>query len=217
MDYIGLDTSLASTGLYIRKADGSEFYYNYMNTPKLSKWHKTLSFIEYKSYEILEFDNHSDNEVGKLIKYDQITQMIVADILKHCDPKDATVVTEGYSYSSSAGMIIHLVTYGTLVRNKLLSLGFADFIIKPPSTLKSDTCIKVYGPGEKKKPARNREGIAGGKFQKREMLQAQFESGIPNSMTDMLIIHKQELLERKAIPKPIDDMVDAWWLVNSTI
>lgn len=225
MTYIGIDTSLASTGLYILSAEG-EFYYNYRNNDKLSKWHKTLSYITYHDYDIPKMENYSDQEIAKLIKWDDLTTLIVEDILKHCTPENTMIWTEGFSYSSNAGPLIDLVTYATLLRKKLVELNFNSIVIKAPSTLKLDTCKKTYTPIEKvikgKKPRieyiyKNDEGISGGRFQKREMIKALFDFSTNLRIKDSLLYHKKELLEMKNIPKPIDDMVDACWLVYSSI
>ncbi len=216
-NYVGIDTSLSSTGMYILTKSGEEFYYNYKNTEKLTKWHHTCSFVTYRDYEILKFDDFSDNEVGKLIKYDQVTDTIIKDILRHCDPKETKVGTENYSYSSSAGMIIHLVTYGTMLRQKILRLDFADFTVYPPSTLKQKTCELVYGQQfnskGKKIPSRNTIGIAGGSFKKHEMLQSIFDCELNSKLKEILLPRKSDILGMKAIPKPIDDIVDSQWLV----
>jgi hypothetical protein len=220
-NYIGLDTSLSSTFMYILLKDGTEHYFNYKSNNKLSKWHKTLSFIQYRDYEVLDLGSYSDNEIGKIIKYDQITDQIISDILALCKPEETTIITEGYSFSSSSGMIIHLVTYATILRHKLLRLNFKDFIIKTPSTLKSETCELVYGltfnTKGKKMPSRNHIGIAGGSFKKHEMIDSLFYSKIETKLSDMLLIHKEEILSKAAIPKPIDDAVDSMFLVFTSI
>ncbi len=223
---IGIDTSLSSTGLYIKMKNGDEFYYNYRNTNKLSKWHKTLSYVTYRDYVNVDIDNYSDSEVAKIIQYNKITDMILKDILNHCVPSESIIVTEGYSFSSSnTSSLIDLITYATLLRNKLISLDFNEFIVKAPSTLKLDTCKATYEPIVKviggKKPReefiyKNDEGISGGRFNKREMLKALLDNTkIDIKIQKSLSFHKDELLKMKMIPKPIDDLVDAVWLVYS--
>lgn len=227
-NYIGIDTSLSSTGLYIILKDGTEFYYNYRNTDKLTKWHKTLDYVTYKDYENIKADNYSDTEVAKIIQYNKITNMIVHDILQHCVPEETVIITEGYSFSSSnTSSLIDLICYATLLRNKLISMAFNNFIIKAPSTLKLETCSLTYNPIVKeiggKNPRKeyiykNDEGIAGGKFTKREMLKSAFDNEKLNiSITKTLLFVKSELLKMKMIPKPIDDLMDGVWLAWSEI
>lgn len=225
MNYIGIDTSLTSTGVFI-KTNNDEFYYNYKNNNKLSKWHKTLHFITYNDYHIPKLANYNDEQIAKIIMYDNITDKIVKDILTHCDPRETIIFTEGYAYSSNAGPLIDLVTYATLLRLKLLKYNFIDFKIIPPSSLKINTCKKVYKPIEKivgGKNARieyiykNNIGIPGGSFKKNEMLGSLFDCKIDNKIKQTLLPFKVELLQMKNIPAPISDIVDAIWLVYSNI
>lgn len=227
-NYIGIDTSLSSTGLYIKLKDNTEFYYNYRNTDKLTKWHKILDFVFYKDYENIKLDNYSDTEIAKIIQYNKITDMIVHDIISHCKPEETVIITEGYSFSSSnTSSLIDLICYATLLRNKLIQMNFNNFIIKSPSTLKMETCKASYTPIEKviggKKPRteyiyKNDEGIAGGKFTKREMLKAAYDNNILDvKITKILEFHRVDLLKMKMIPKPIDDLMDAVWLAWSEI
>lgn len=219
MNYVGIDTSLSSTGVYILLEDGNESFFNYRNNDKLSKWHRTCGFINYRSYQNVKHDDYSDNEVSKILNYNKITDMIVADIITVIGVdglSNTSIITEGYSYGST-GAIIDLVTYATLVRNKLLNLNINNFIIKAPSSLKKDTCIKVYGPGDKKKPSRNTLGIAGGSFKKPDMLMAAMDKkDLESIMKEALVLHNDELMKMKSIPSPIQDIVDAFWLVHST-
>jgi len=56
-NYIGMDLSLASSAIYIHLKDGTEHYFNYRNTDKLSKWHKVVSYVNYRSYENKKIEN----------------------------------------------------------------------------------------------------------------------------------------------------------------
>lgn len=228
MNYIGIDTSLSSTGMFILLSNGEEHYFNYRNTDKLSKWHKVLSYVTYKDYENIKLETYSDNEIAKIIQYNKITDMILHDVLKLCKPEETVIITEGYSYSSSnTSSLIDLICYATLLRNKLISLNFNDFIIKPPSTLKLETCAVTYPILEKQiggKKSRieyifkNTIGISGGRFQKHEMLESLLDNTkFNNKIKTSLLFNKEELLTMKSIPKPIDDLVDAVWLVYSEI
>lgn len=232
MNYIGIDMSLSSTGLFILKDDGTELYFNYKNNDKLSKWHKTLSIINYRNYKNIKSDKYSDSEVLKILQYDNITDIICKDILDNVKPEETIIVVEGYSYSSSnTSSLIDLVAYSSLLRSKLVKLPFCDFIVKAPMTLKVQTCMITYGPviieekiskrksSKPKKPkpliCKNRFGIAGGKFTKHDMLDAILDCKIQLKIKALLKPHQKELQLMKMIPKPIDDMVDSVWLVLS--
>lgn len=227
-NYIGIDTSLSSTGLYIHMKDGIEHYYNYKNTSKLTKWHKILDFITYKDYENIKTDNYSDTEIAKIIQYNKITDMMVHDILTHCKPEETIIITEGYSFSSSnTSSLIDLICFAALLRNKLIQLPFNNFIIKSPSTLKVECCKLTYPAIEKKIGGKNPRieyiykndiGIAGGRFTKHEMFKAVFDNDKLNiHIKKILDFHNVDINKMKNIPKPIDDMFDAIWLVWTEI
>ena len=156
---IGVDTSLSSTGMYISTPSG-EHYFNYRNNDKHTKWHKLLDFVKYRDYYAKDTiqNNYSSTEVEKLCKYNYITDIIVNDIQEHCKPEETEIFTEGYSYSST-GDIIDLVTYGAILRNKLITKGFCLNIIAPTS-LKMNTCKYTYSS------SKNNNGISGGRFKK---------------------------------------------------
>lgn len=216
-NYVALDISISSTGVFILTKEGNEHYFNYKNNDKLTKWQRTCSFINYRDYEIIGLENFSDNELGKLIKYDEITDKMLSDILSICKPEETIIATENYSYGSAAGHIIHLVSIGTLVRNKILKYSFVDFKLIPPSSLKQKTCELVYGEQfnskGKKIPSKNKNGIAGGRFKKTEMFESLLHYNVDSKLKDMLLIHKEELLKMKSVPAPISDIVDAMFLV----
>jgi len=223
---IGIDTSLTSCGMFIKKINGDEFYYNYRNNDKISKWHKLLGNITYKSYYTPVINDYSKQEIAKLVSYKKITDLIVEDILRHCVPSETIIITEGYSYSSSnTSSLIDLIGYATLLRSQLITLNFHDFLIKSPSTLKLDTCKITYKPIEKviggKKPRieliwKNNDGISGGHFKKHQMLEAVFDNiNIHNKVKEILMPYKTDLLLMQSIPKPIDDIIDAILLVST--
>lgn len=228
INYIGIDTSLSSTGMYIKTPKG-EYYFNYRNSSKDSKWHKTLSYVRYYDYILPETNEFSEEQVTKLKAYNEVTDAIIADMLSICDPKETVVLTESYSYASTAGPLIDLVTYATLLRIKIVEKGFLELIVVPPTSLKSRTCQKVYGPGElivakrpskkpqaeKRKPSRNHIGVPGGKFVKHDMFRALMESELDLQIKSSLQLHKDELLKMKGIPSPISDIIDSIWLVEA--
>jgi len=216
--------------MYIKTPQG-EYYFNYRNSSKDSKWHKTLSYVRYYDYLLPETTEFSDEQIVKLKTYDEVTDAIVNDIISICDPQQTVVLTESYSYASTAGPLIDLVTFATLLRQKIIRKGFLELIVVPPTALKARTCVKVYGPGElivpkraskkpqpeKRKPSRNHIGVPGGKFQKTEMLLSVFDSNLQSKIRNSLEIHKSELMKMKKIPSPISDIIDAYWLVESFI
>lgn len=230
-NYVGIDTSLSSTGMYIILKNNKEYYFNYKNTPKLSKWHKVLSYVKYTSYDNVKTDEYGTTEITKLLNYDNITTKIINDITSVIDKneiEDTIIVTEGYSYSSSnTSSLIDLIGYATLLRNKILKLNILDFIIKPPSTLKMETGACTYEPTVKeiggKNPRteysfKNEIGLSAGSFQKHDMFEALYDNpNININLKTSLKEHKVDILKMKSIPKPIDDIVDGIWLVFTEV
>jgi len=227
-NYIGMDLSLASSAVYIHLKDGTEHYFNYRNSDKLTKWHKVVSYVNYRSYENIKIENnYSDTEIVKLLQYDKVTDMIVKDILSLCKPEETIIVTEGFSYSSNGTSLLDLVAYASLLRNKLLHMPFVDFIIKSPMTLKVETCKMTYPAIIKeiggKNPRqefiyKNKLGIAGGRFTKFEMVESMFDNEkIDIKLKKSLLLYKDDLLKAKMIPSPLSDLVDAMFLAYSEI
>lgn len=216
---IGIDPSLISTAVVI---NGEMFNYcrekDAANKSGLSKWFKmceqymTLRYITYR-----EFENYSDGELIKLKDYDKISDLIINDIKNNIDPNKETIIgIEGYSYSSDAGAIIDLVTFSTLLRKKIFDHISENILVFSPSTLKLESCKLTYPVKDigKKKPKlewRNYEGIAGGKFTKREMYLSIYDN--PN-LNDPWATHiktiKDEMFEGKSIKKPYEDMNDSY-------
>ena len=223
MNIIGIDPSLISTGLvvngkifnYCRESDAN-------NKSGLSKWFKLcegkmeLRYITYR-----HFENYSEGELTKLKDYDLITDMIISDILENIDKDQETKVSiEGFSFGSSAGDLIDLVAFSTLLRKKLWDYVTKDILVLSPSSLKQEACKLTYKPINigKKKPKyewRNGYGISGGNFTKREMFLAIVDN---DELVDDWALHckdiKEELLENKTIKKPYEDVNDAYLLYS---
>jgi hypothetical protein len=225
MNIIGIDPSLISTGLVISNGKDPIKIINYcretdasLSKGGLSKWFKLceqemeLRFIKYKSFE-----NYSEGELTKLNDYDTITNMIISDIEKNIDKtKETKIGIEGYSFSSSAGDIIDLVTFSTLLRKKLFDYISKDILVMAPSTLKQECCKLTYKPIDigKKKPKlewRNTFGISGGNFTKSEMYMSILDN---ENFLDHWGMHcksvKNDILSKKTIPKPYEDINDGY-------
>lgn len=225
MNIIGIDPSLISTGLVISNGKDPIKIINYcreddvsLSKGGFSKWFKLceqeidLRFIKYD-----KFENYSEGELIKLNNYDTITDIIIKDIENNIDKNEKTKVgIEGYSFSSSYGDIIDLVTFSTLLRKKLFDYISKDILVIAPSTLKQECCKLTYKPIDvgKKKPKlewRNTFGISGGNFTKNEMYMSIIEN---ENFTDNWGIHcksiKNDILSKKTIPKPYEDINDSY-------
>ena len=233
MEYniVALDPSLISTALVVSSGDTFKMY-NYCRESSvfgktgIKKWFKLAEqFVTYKFITYREFTDYSEGELTKLKDYDKITDDIISDILSNIDTSKPTKIgIEGYSFSSTAGDIIDLVTFSTLLRKKLFDQISEDITVLSPSTLKLESCKLTYPPivsetGKKVKKVkieyRNTLGMSGGKFTKTDMFMAIVEN---NKMQDFWTKHcklvKSDVLGVATIPKPYEDVNDAFLIYN---
>ena len=222
MNFIGIDPSLISTAVVVNGK-----ILNYCRESKvmlksgMSKWFKSAEqYCTYRFITYREFDNYSDGELTKLKDYDYITEMIIDDILININPGEESIIgIEGYNFGATVGDLIDLVTFSTLLRKKLFDRVSERIIVLSPSTLKLEACKLTYDPivkeiGKKVKRIeytyRNKLGISGGKFTKRDMALAIIENEkIDDPWFKYLKLIKTELLEVKDIQKPHEDVNDA--------
>jgi hypothetical protein len=222
VNFIGIDPSLISTAVVVNGK-----ILNYCRESKvmlksgMSKWFKSAEqYCTYRFITYREFDNYSDGELTKLKDYDYITEMIIDDILININPGEESIIgIEGYNFGATVGDLIDLVTFSTLLRKKLFDRVSERIIVLSPSTLKLEACKLTYDPivkeiGKKVKRIeytyRNKLGISGGKFTKRDMALAIIENEkIDDPWFKYLKLIKTELLEVKDIQKPHEDVNDA--------
>jgi hypothetical protein len=214
MTTITIDPSISCTAMVI---DDKKFIFtnkSYASTKTgLNKWFTKCS--DYIHYEILDdlpkCDDYSVSEIEKIKRYKSIATSILGTITKNIKSSHTLkIYIEGYSYSSIAGPIIDLVTLGTLIRDKCISIA-DEVIIVSPKTLKIETCKFAYAPIQVKKKTeyRNNSGVSGGKFTKTEMCQSLLDSKLDCEWVTFLRDNKEEILKNKSIPKPIEDINDA--------
>lgn len=223
MNFIGIDPSLISTAMVV---NGKLFNYcrekDATNKSGLSKWFLlcedkvTLRYIDYRSS-----DSYSESELIKLKDYDKITDMIIKDIEETIDKSQKTVVAiEGYSYSSDAGSIIDLVTFSTLLRKKLYDYISQDITVFSPSTLKLESCKLTYPPineGKKKEKwvYKNDYGVSGGNLTKHGMFMCIVDNkNIEDGWINLCKTLKEDIMNVTKVPKPFEDLNDAWLLYN---
>ena len=228
---VALDPSLISTALVMSTGDTFKMY-NYCRESSafgktgIKKWFKLAEqFVTYKFIEYREFKDYSEGELTKLKDYDKITDVIISDILSNIDTSKPTKIgIEGYSFSSTAGDIIDLVTFSTLLRKKLFDQISEDITVMSPSTLKLESCKLTYPPivtetGKKVKKVkieyRNNLGLSGGKFTKTDMFMTIVDN---NEMQDFWTKHcklvKSDVLGVATIPKPYEDVNDAFLIYS---
>ena len=227
MNFIGIDPSLISTAVVINGEIINYCKESKATTKKgLSKWFKsadafcTYSFIDYR-----DFDSYSEGELTKLKDYDSITDQIIDDILSKINRLEETWVgIEGYNFGAQVGDLIDLVTFSTLLRKKLFDKVTENIEVLSPTSLKLESCKFSYEPirkevGKRKKRIveefRNPLGIPGGKFTKREMCLAIIDNNeVSDDWSNYIKSIKKEIMEGKNIPKPHEDINDAWFLYH---
>jgi len=212
MIIIGIDPSLNSTAITIFKNNNFTIF-NYTNKKSNYKWIEELNnlkLVDFRFHQFDDSDDFSESETEKIKIYDLITDKIVEDIQKIID-QETKIFIEGYSYSSAQGRLIDLVVFGTLIRYKLLKNPNVKLHIIPPSTLKKTISEHVYEM-DKKGVARNKDGKAGGKFDKKDMLNCLIELDLNNGYLEYVKNNSVILLKPKSIPKPFDDINDSFLL-----
>jgi hypothetical protein len=217
MNIVAIDPSLTCTALVV---NDKKFIYAKEElgisekTLKIKKWFELCEpYVTYRWIDYITSVVHSDSEILKLIQYDQVTDRIIEDILANVNKNEDTKVgIEGYSYSSMAGPLIDLVTFSTLLRNKLHQKVSSHIIVFQPATLKLEAAKLTYPPIHKGKKVeyRNKQGVSGGKFKKPEMYSALVDnSSLTCPWVTFLRSHEDLILKLNTIPKPIEDVNDA--------
>lgn len=218
---ICIDPSLSCTAVVVndRKAVFTTTNTAMTKTMRYNKWFDLCD--PYVDVHLHDFDksklSFAATEVSKLKSYDLITTNIISYIQAELlasgrDKNPSKVYIEGYSFSSAAGPLIDLVTFGTLLRSKLYYGISTDLTVITPSELKMYAAMLTYTPvmEGKKLTYRNGDGVSGGKFKKHEMFKALIENGQLNcEWLGLLREHASDILAAKSIPKPIEDINDA--------
>lgn len=217
--YVGIDPSLNSTAVCVELTDGTEFYLNYTTAPKHTQWMKrTTDCVFYSLESYTKLKTYSPSEVAKVREYGELAQKIARKVAERQTGSETEwdglegvqVAMEGYSYGSSAGPLIDLVTFGSALRRGIMDLG-AKLEIVSPMSLKVFACTQTYGL-DKKGIARNDIGLAGGKFTKHEMYRAVNDGKASCVLASKVKEWQQEIYGMKNVPKPLDDLFDSWHL-----
>ena len=222
---VSIDPSTTCTGLCVNGELYNIVNYDIAVTKKdkFKRWFDISSpYCEIITYPAREKQsNYYQEELSKLEYYSNIKNIILCMITERItqsqNPENTLVLIEGFSYSSAAGHLIDLVTLSTLIRNAIVEKGF-DLRVVAPSDLKLSTAKMSYDAVDvgKKKPKlewRNTKGVSGGSFTKHDMLDAIMDSKHTSSIwKDFLAEYHSEISDMKSIPKPIEDVNDAFLL-----
>lgn len=230
MNYVAIDPSLSCTAMVV---NGKKFVYTTPTVAHTKKGELKGWFKDCEDYATIHiFDDtptnlpHGELEIWKLEHYDAIACQIIQDMVMNCDyATPLTVAVEGYSYSSAAGPLIDLVTLSTILRKMIYITLIHDINGDPmcpnlqifqPTEVKQRAAALVYPPIKKGKKVeyRNADGVAGGSFKKHEIYKALLDNTTlyNDPWVEFIRGHWDEVSEMKSVPKPIEDINDAYTL-----
>jgi hypothetical protein len=215
MIFIGIDISINSTAICIDK-NNEKFLFNYTNMSENYKWNKILkNFVTFRHFKY----SMDKNIMNSLIEHDNVTNLMINDMGTYID-NDVYIMLEGFNYGlNRTNIIIDIVQFSTILKLKIHN-NFIDFnkIIEiiSPKTLKLDVCNMVYKDKyiTNNKVYRNNRGIAGGNFEKSDMLMSLLDYDIDLPIKNIIISNKNDIISKngKTIRKPFDDIIDSIWL-----
>lgn len=212
MIHIGIDFSLNSPAVCIKKHDGSYRFISFFNfgnrdwgslkIPKAFHLHRDLSnsdtimAIPYNrqvgSKDFLE------NQREKLIDGKTIADLIVNYLITLYGTGSVKIALEGFSYGSTGNSFIDIIQYNTFLRSLMLNAyGAKNIYIVQPSHVK-----KLAGKGNA-----NKHFMAKA-FQDNVLNDPQLEK------TKLWNWTKDKDFSEK-IPKPVDDMIDSYFIMKT--
>jgi len=221
INIVAIDPSLNSTAVVINGKAYSIASEDKALTKKdaFTRWFELANehaeiVVTSKSYK--EEKVYAKSELAKLGAFKTMVGVVSKLMNIHCVNGVSTVVViEGYSYSSAAGHIIDLVTFGTLLRHMIYTRLNTQLVVLSPSTVKSQAAQLTYPAIKKGKKVikleyRNNDGVIGGKFKKHEMYKALTDNDmLQTPWVSFLREHQDEIMSLKKVPTPIDDINDA--------
>jgi len=209
--YIGIDYSINSPAICVLKNNTYEWVtYGVINKTKKDKLLQTdlskLPDINLKIQENkLELEDYEDSDLLKMVKYELQSDVLFKMLLYTLGPNVNKVLIgiEGYSYGSrftKTDSIIELATATTLFKRNILKQLYTE-----------NDVYKIYAPGTIKKTAGK------GNYKKREL----FDVFIENRLEDEILTKShfynycKTLKVGKKVPSPIDDMIDAYFVLKT--
>lgn len=194
---------------------GNHIIFTQSEKPVLTKWfEKTKNLITFRNFEVQDYKNekYSESEIIKIKKYDKITDEIITDIKNNIiNGERINVFIEGYSFSSSYGPLVDLVTFGSLIRYKIINTFGENVNMKiiAPQELKKMAASLVYKIGKNGKII-DESGKSAGSFTKIDMAKCLLKLENRNDeWINFLHENEEEIFKNKKIPKPIEDVNDA--------
>lgn len=210
MNYVSVDFSLNSPGICIYSEElGSHHYISYIK-PKLGtkaeqKLQEEISLLSdvtllYQPDWKTTFGDYSKNELAKVRRYMSMAADIINLIIGVTKTKQDYIISfEGTSYGSKMGTnnIIDMAAGAAILKEQMISqLHVEDILTVAPTTIK-----KYAGKGN---------------MNKLQLFEAYQKNVNEDPILAQSPLHKmvKNLEIGKKIPKPLDDLVDAYFLVS---
>mgnify|MGYP003634653085 FL=1 len=214
MIYTGIDFSLNSPGTCTQDNKGKYTFitfFNYGNRiwddgvrkiPKSFSVHKELmddkTILGFPYYRHVQDKDFLRREREKLTDGQNIADLISTILITLYGTEDHKIALEGFSYGSKGNSFIDIVQYNTFLRNEIVnSWGVENISIYQPSHVK-----KLAGKGN---------------ANKHYMVKA-FQDDVfndKNLRNTKLWKWTQGKDFSEKIPKPIDDLVDGYFILNA--
>ena len=210
MNYVSVDFSLNSPGICIFDTVANTHHYiSYvkpgLGTKKEQKLQEDISLLDdvtliYQEDWKTTFGDYSKNELAKVRRYMATADAIINIILDVTKSKqDYIVAFEGTSYGSKMGTnnIIDMAAGAAILKEQMISqLHVKDILTVAPTTIK-----KFAGKGN---------------MNKLQLFEAYQQNVNDDPILAQSPLHTmvKNLEIGKKIPKPLDDLVDAYFLVS---
>lgn len=211
LNYVSIDFSLNSPGICIYQDSTKEYHFiSYIKegqgTKKERAWQEDISHL--KGVTLINQPNwkttlgdYSKNELAKVRRYMAMSEDIINMILRITKTKqDYVVAFEGTSYGSKMGTnnIIDMAAGAAILKEQMISqLQVLDLLTVAPTTIK-----KHAGKGNMNK-SQLWDAFLNNYLEDQTMTQ--------HSLLDFCV---KEIGPSKKVPKPFDDLVDAYFLTH---
>jgi aryl-phospho-beta-D-glucosidase BglC (GH1 family) len=208
MNYVSVDFSLNSPGICIFNTESNTHHYiSYvkpgLGTKKEQKLQEDISLLSdvtlvYQPDWKTTFGDYSKNELAKVRRYMATADQIINIILGITKTKnDYIIAFEGTSYGSKMGTnnIIDMAAGAAILKEQMISqLHVKDILTVAPTTIK-----KFAGKGN---------------MNKLQLFEAYQQNVNDDPILAQSPLHSmiKDLEIGKKIPKPLDDLVDAYFL-----
>lgn len=203
MNFVSIDFSINSPGICVLK-DGKPHWISYLNSSKATKKERALQEEMAKLKDVtLWFQKEPDiskHELTRVKRHIDIASTIVQLICDHTDPTQPyRIYFEGASYGTSrfgTNSLLDLQAASSILKYKLIeTLNVEDLDVIAPTAIK-----KFAGKGNMKKEEMWNAFLDNDSFQSSE-----FHSFC------------QRLRDEKKLIKPLDDLVDAAFILQYSL